>query len=200
MHLTTSFSSEESNQHKDTHGRKRPQAASRFPRQRGRSCLTRADLVQMNAEVAACVSTRRWKTLSLSVTSTADLEGFFSIAFFVGGANEVSAVVPPPPTPPPCLCSFTRSAATAPQRRCNKSSISLSSLHVFVAVWQRNHLFPVDGGVPALHTNRVHHVAGGDTSSFTHFSTFVFGKTTSLWKRCHPGQWLFRLPPFSALF
>lgn len=150
-------------------------------------CETREDPAPINAGVGVRGSRLQRlypqvKNVHAAVTSTGDLDGLFfsSPAFCADGC--------------PSLPSVSAASNAAPQQLRNCAVINLlsllSSLHAFVAVWQRNHLFPVDGSVAALHTNRVHCVAGGDTSSFTHLGTFVFGKITSLWKRWHPGQWV----------
>lgn len=148
-----------------------------------------------DAEAVVCVSCpsikfsadKPVKKCYAAVTSTGDLEGFSFSCFLCGWGQWGDRCRSLP-------SASVASKAVSQQRR-NKSFISFSSLHVFVAVWQRNHLFPVDGSLPALHTNRVHHVAGGDTSSFTHLRTFVFGRITSLWKRWHLGQWVFSNRP-----
>lgn len=146
----------------------------------------------MNAGVVACVSCPQHQVFRGYIwVKNCDLHGWPWGLFFLSLSLRAGPMGWSLPFTPRCLCSVKRRAATAPQPRRNKSFISFSSLHVFVAVWQRNHLFPVDGRVPALHTNRVHHVAGGDTSSFTHLRTFVFGRISSLRKRWRLGQWVF---------
>lgn len=114
-----------------------------------------------DAEVVVCLMPQHHvsadkpvKKCYAAVTSTGDLEGFSFSCFLCGWGQWGDRCR--------SLPSASVASKAASQQRRNKSFISFSSLHVFVAVWQRNHLFPVDGSLPALHTNRVHHVAGGD--------------------------------------